>query len=79
MRRSLVGLVKSETKLVTGCLRTTKVVIFVVWDKKGFLAKYEKYGTLYMNDPRPVFEYPKMTCRFETILVGAGTGWAAEW
>ena len=30
-------------------------------------------------DPRPVFEYPKMTCRFETILVGAGTGWADEW
>ena len=27
-------------------LRTTKVAIFVVWDKKGLLVKYEKYGTL---------------------------------
>ena len=35
MRRSLVmwsGLVKYVTRMVTGCLRMTKVLIFVVWD-----------------------------------------------
>ena len=26
----------------------SKVAIFVGWDKKGFLVKYEKYGTLPM-------------------------------
>ena len=28
----LSGLVKSVTKMVTGCLRMTKVAIFVAWD-----------------------------------------------
>ena len=37
---------KSGTKMVTGCLRPTKVAIFVVYYLKGLLAKYEKYGTL---------------------------------
>ena len=36
----------SVTKMVTGCLRMTKVAIFVVQDSKEFLAEYEKYGTL---------------------------------
>ena len=48
MRRSLFklsGLVKSVTKMGTGCLRTTKVAIFEVKDRKGLLAKNEKYGT----------------------------------
>ena len=63
MRRSLAtwsGLVKSATKVVTGSLRMTKVVIFVVWDLKVFLAKYEEYGTLsiyiyYSNSYRSAF------------------------
>ena len=49
MRRSFVklfGLVKYLLKTVTGCLRETKFAIFVVKDKKGVFAKYEKYGTL---------------------------------
>ena len=42
MRRSLIilsGLVESITKMVTGCLRTTQVSIFLVWDKM------ERYAT----------------------------------
>ena len=52
MRRSLVqlsGLEDSVTKMVTGCLRMTKLAIFLVWYLKGFLAKYEEYGTLFVN------------------------------
>ena len=37
---------KSATKMVTGFLRMTKVAIFIVWDKKVYLAQYEKYGSL---------------------------------
>ena len=40
----IVGISKSATKLVTGCLQTTKVVIFVVIDLKKCLAKYEIMG-----------------------------------
>ena len=39
LKRSLVnmsGSVESVTKVVTGCLRMTKVTIFVAWDKKSF-------------------------------------------
>ena len=48
MRRSLVNLselVKSVTKMVTGCLSMTKVDIFVVYELKGLLLKFEKYWT----------------------------------
>ena len=48
MKRSLVklsGLVNDLTKIVIGCLRTTKVAIFALFDKKGFV-KYEKYWTM---------------------------------
>ena len=54
MKRSIVkllGIVKSVTKMVTGCLRTTKVPIFVAKDLKGLLSKYEKYGTIYKLAP----------------------------
>ena len=37
MKKLLSGLVKPATKMVPECLRTTKVVVLV---------KYEKYGTL---------------------------------
>ena len=39
---SLSGLIKSVPAMVTGCLRSNKVTIFV----KAVLVKYEKYGTL---------------------------------
>ena len=45
MERSLVkllGLVKTVTKMVTGCLRAMKVT-------KSVLVRYEKYGTLCMH------------------------------
>ena len=46
MRRSLVKLsrlVKSVTKMVTGCLKMIKSAVFVL-RPKGSLAKYEKIG-----------------------------------
>ena len=50
MRRPLVyllELVKSVTKMVTGCLRPTKVAIFEVHIQlKGVKVKYEQYRNL---------------------------------
>ena len=52
MRRSLVnlsGLAESDTKVVTGCLRMTKVTIFVVLDLKGLIKNMNNMGLcLYM-------------------------------
>ena len=42
----LLGSVKYVAKMVVRCLRMSKVAIFVVWDLKWCLVKYEKYGTL---------------------------------
>ena len=39
-------LLKSVTKIVTGCLRTKKVAILAVYNLKGLLVKYEKKGTM---------------------------------
>ena len=52
MRRSFVklsGLVEPVTKVVTGCLRMTKVAIFAVLDLKGLSKNIENMGfCLYM-------------------------------
>ena len=42
----LLGIVKYVTKVVTGCLRMTKVAITVILRIKGLLAENKKYGTL---------------------------------
>ena len=43
----LSGLVNDVTKMVTECLRTTKVAIFAIL-KKNALVKYDRYWTLFM-------------------------------
>ena len=64
MKRSLVkllGVIESVTNMVTGCLRTTKVAIFVVWDKKGFSKNMENMDSVY-NSLKEVGEFkPKST------------------
>ena len=68
MRRWLVqlsGLEESVTEMVTGCLRMTKLAIFLVWDLKGFLAKYEEFGTLSVNVGSKV----NMCLRFGTYRI----------
>ena len=51
MKRLLVklsGVLNDATKMGTECLGATKVSIFALFGLKGFLVKYEKYGTLSM-------------------------------
>ena len=50
MGRSLVKLsvlVMAVPKMVTGCLRMTKVTIFALGDYKVVSVSHEKYGTLF--------------------------------
>ena len=52
MRQSVVkflGVVESVTKVVTGCLRTTKVAIFVAGNKRGFSRTMENMGYVYLK------------------------------
>ena len=71
MKRSIVkllGLVKSVTKMVTGCLRTTKVPIFVAKDLKGLLAKYEKCKTVSLT-PYYLLSTPPPSCKVSFLNV----------
>ena len=52
---------KSVTKMVTGCLRTTKVAIFVLRLNR-LLAKYEKCGTQSVNDQNYEFIDDRKQC-----------------
>ena len=44
----LLGLVRTETRMVPGCLRHKKVAIFLVCEAINVLVKYEKKDSVYL-------------------------------
>ena len=69
MRRSLVklsGVVNDVTKMVTVCLRATKVTMFGMIRLKGFLVKYEILSVYFWK----FIKYPGLPYYWQYLTTG---------